>query len=86
MREHGTQRGEYGIKCVNMEHSGVIMEYNCVSTERSGVKMAYVSVKRPGVNTFSVRMCFAVRSRTENTAVGIGHADHVAPYIRKSWH
>jgi hypothetical protein len=22
---------------------------------------------------------------TENTAVGIRHADHVAPYIRKSW-
>jgi hypothetical protein len=22
---------------------------------------------------------------TENTAVGIGHADHVAPSIRKSW-
>jgi hypothetical protein len=23
---------------------------------------------------------------TENTAVGIRHADHVAPSIRKSWH
>jgi hypothetical protein len=23
--------------------------------------------------------------RTENTAVGIRQADHVAPYIRKSW-
>jgi hypothetical protein len=23
--------------------------------------------------------------KTENTAVGIRHADHVAPYIRKSW-
>jgi hypothetical protein len=22
---------------------------------------------------------------TENTAVGIRHADHVAPFIRKSW-
>jgi hypothetical protein len=21
-----------------------------------------------------------------NTALGIRHADHVAPYIRKSWH
>jgi hypothetical protein len=24
-------------------------------------------------------------SKTENTAVGIRHADHVAPFIRKSW-
>jgi hypothetical protein len=24
--------------------------------------------------------------KTEITAVGIRHADHVAPYIRKSWH
>jgi hypothetical protein len=24
--------------------------------------------------------------KTENTAVGIRHADHVAPSIRKSWH
>jgi hypothetical protein len=24
-------------------------------------------------------------SKTENTAVGISHADHVAPSIRKSW-
>jgi hypothetical protein len=24
--------------------------------------------------------------KTENTAVGISHADHVAPSIRKSWH
>jgi hypothetical protein len=23
--------------------------------------------------------------KTENTAVGIRHADHVAPFIRKSW-
>jgi hypothetical protein len=23
--------------------------------------------------------------KTENTAVGISHADHVAPFIRKSW-
>jgi hypothetical protein len=23
--------------------------------------------------------------KTDNTAVGIRHADHVAPYIRKSW-
>jgi hypothetical protein len=23
--------------------------------------------------------------KTENTAVGIRHADHVAPYILKSW-
>jgi hypothetical protein len=23
--------------------------------------------------------------KTENTAVGIPHADHVAPYIRNSW-
>jgi hypothetical protein len=23
--------------------------------------------------------------RTENAAVGIRHADHVAPFIRKSW-
>jgi hypothetical protein len=23
--------------------------------------------------------------KTENTAVGIRHADHVAPYVRKSW-
>jgi hypothetical protein len=23
--------------------------------------------------------------KTENTAVGIRHADHVAPYISKSW-
>jgi hypothetical protein len=22
----------------------------------------------------------------ENTAVGIHHVDHVAPYIRKNWH
>jgi hypothetical protein len=22
----------------------------------------------------------------ENTAIGIRHADHVAPFIRKSWH
>jgi hypothetical protein len=25
------------------------------------------------------------RGETENTAVGIRHADHVAPSIRKSW-
>jgi hypothetical protein len=24
--------------------------------------------------------------KTENTAVGIRHADHVAPSVRKSWH
>jgi hypothetical protein len=24
--------------------------------------------------------------KAENTAVGIRHADHVTPYIRKSWH
>jgi hypothetical protein len=24
--------------------------------------------------------------QTENTAVGIRHADHVAPSVRKSWH
>jgi hypothetical protein len=24
--------------------------------------------------------------KSENTAVGIRHADHVAPSIRKSWH
>jgi hypothetical protein len=24
--------------------------------------------------------------KAENTAVGIRHADHVAPSIRKSWH
>jgi hypothetical protein len=24
--------------------------------------------------------------KTENTAVGIRHANYVAPYIRKSWH
>jgi hypothetical protein len=24
--------------------------------------------------------------KAENTAVGIHHADHVAPSIRKSWH
>jgi hypothetical protein len=24
--------------------------------------------------------------KTDNTAVGIRHADHVAPSIRKSWH
>jgi hypothetical protein len=23
--------------------------------------------------------------KTENTAVGIRHADHVAPFMRKSW-
>jgi hypothetical protein len=23
--------------------------------------------------------------KTENTAVGVRHADHVAPFIRKSW-
>jgi hypothetical protein len=23
---------------------------------------------------------------TENTSVGIGHADHVATFLRKSWH
>jgi hypothetical protein len=27
----------------------------------------------------------AAVNKTENTAVGIRHADHVAPSIRKSW-
>jgi hypothetical protein len=32
-----------------------------------------------------VRKVAAPVYKTENTAVGIRHADHVAPSIRKSW-
>jgi hypothetical protein len=31
------------------------------------------------------RKVAALVYKTENTAVGIRHADHVAPFIRKSW-
>jgi hypothetical protein len=31
-------------------------------------------------------MCYMPVKKNENTAVGIRHADHVAPSIRKSWH
>jgi hypothetical protein len=32
------------------------------------------------------RKVAALVYKTENTAVGIRHADHVAPSVRKSWH
>jgi hypothetical protein len=35
-------------------------------------------------------LCLVIREMSgleiENTAVGIRHADHVAPSVRKSWH
>jgi hypothetical protein len=31
-------------------------------------------------------VCIFPLQKVENTAVGMRHADHVAPTIRKSWH
>jgi hypothetical protein len=53
--------------------------------------MAYLTIERGPLSLVSTteelldRKVAAPVKKTENTAVGIGHADHVAPSIRKSW-
>jgi hypothetical protein len=45
------------------------------------------SVTALGKLVYLIGAILTFRSRkTENTAVGIRHADHVAPSIRKNWH
>jgi hypothetical protein len=54
-------------------------------------KKKVVGLERGSLNLVSTteelldRKIAAPVYKTENTAVGIHHADHVAPFIRKSW-
>jgi hypothetical protein len=60
----------------------------------SSGQSSWLQIRKPGLGPLSLvstieelldRKVAAPVSKTENTAVGIRHADHVAPSIRKSW-
>jgi hypothetical protein len=74
--------GILNIKCTDPEarvRFPALPEKKVVGLERSPLSL--VSTTEELLD----RKVAALVYKTENTAVGIRHADHVAPSIRKSW-